>query len=139
MTREEIVKAITDNKTMPFIQPEQLANIVDFVIKNYQPSLPSNLDEAAHEFEDKAISDYDDIVVTEDGEERPVLKYNFTDAFKAGAEWMAGQGETIEGEVMKDINNNLCVTAKGFSGKEAKFGDKVVVQIRKKQWRKNNG
>ena len=39
------------------------------------PSLPSNLDEAAKEFEDKAMNDYDDIFVTEDGVERPVLKY----------------------------------------------------------------
>ena len=54
-------------------------------------SLPSDVAEAAHEFQDKALSDYDDICVTEDGEERPVLKYNFTDAFKAGAEWKAGQ------------------------------------------------
>ena len=47
MTREEIIEAISDDKMMPFIQTDQLANIVDFVIKNYKPSLPSNLDEAA--------------------------------------------------------------------------------------------
>lgn len=77
------------------------------------PHLPSNLDEAAEN----------------------IYKVPFgtrAEDFKAGAECMAGQGETIEGEVMKDIDNNLCVTAKGFSGKEAKFADKVVAQIRKK-------
>ncbi len=47
--REEIIQAISDDKMMPFIQPEQLAEIVDFVIKNYKPSLPSNLDEAAED------------------------------------------------------------------------------------------
>ena len=39
MTQEEIIQAISDDKTMPFIQPEQLAEIVDFVIKNYNPFL----------------------------------------------------------------------------------------------------
>ena len=36
MTREEIIQAISDDKMMPFIQPEQLAQIVEFVIKNYR-------------------------------------------------------------------------------------------------------
>ena len=76
------------------------------IISREQQSLPSNLDEAAHEFEDKALSDYDDICVTEDGEERPVLKYNFTDAFKAGAEWMAGQFQKIEGELVDWYETN---------------------------------
>ncbi len=47
MTREEIIQAISDDKMMPFIQPAQLAHIVEFVINNYRPSLPSNLDEVA--------------------------------------------------------------------------------------------
>lgn len=53
MTKKEIIEAIIEtifeDKTMPFIRSEQLAKIVDFVIKNYNPSLPSNLDEAAEE------------------------------------------------------------------------------------------
>ena len=56
MTREEIIQAISDDKMMPFIQPEQLAGIVDFVIKNYKPSLSSNLDEAAEEYGRKEYS-----------------------------------------------------------------------------------
>ena len=47
MTKEEILEAIQDDKMMPYIQPDQLAQIVEFVIKNYRPSLPSSLDEAA--------------------------------------------------------------------------------------------
>ena len=57
MTQEEIIQAISDDKTMPFIQPEQLAEIVDFVIKNYNPFLDTlpeqpveGLEEAAHNF-----------------------------------------------------------------------------------------
>ena len=82
------------------------------------PSLPSNLDEAADRF----------AIIYDQGTCDGIAQ----DCFKAGAEWMAGQGETIDGEVVKDINNNLAITAKGFSGKEAVFGDKVIVQIRKK-------
>lgn len=38
MTKEEIIQAILDDEMMPFIQPDQLANIVNFVINNYNPS-----------------------------------------------------------------------------------------------------
>lgn len=51
MTKEEIIEALQDDKMMPFIQPDHLAQIVDFVIKNYHPSLPPNLDGAADEWE----------------------------------------------------------------------------------------
>ena len=94
-----------------------------------QPSLPTNLDEAANEKVDELIAD---MKINGDMIYLPTARVLMIALARFGAEWMAGQGETIEGEVMKDINNNLCVTAKGFSGKEAKFGDKVVVQIRKK-------
>lgn len=88
-----------------------------------KPSLPSNLDEAAED--SWAIYEY---------RESPKGLYStcYIDGFKAGAEWVSGQGETIEGEVVKDINNNLVVKAKGLSMKDVKFGDKVIVQIRKK-------
>lgn len=107
-------------------------DFIDMVSKE-QPSLPSNLDEAAEEYYDEM---WDKL-----GGKAMVVNYEhdiwypssvIETVFKAGAEWMAGQGETIDGEVVKDINNNLAITAKGFSGKEAVFGDKVIVQIRKK-------
>jgi hypothetical protein len=41
MTREEIIEVISEDKMIPFIQSEQLAGIVDFVIKNYKPFLPT--------------------------------------------------------------------------------------------------
>ena len=80
MTKEEIVQAIADDKIMPFIQPEQLASIVDFVIKNHEPSLPSNLDEAAIDIVNDAIDSNDTTIVKYDG----LLRY----LVKAGAEWM---------------------------------------------------
>ena len=42
MKREEIIQAIAEDKMMPFIQPEQLAQIVDFVIENYQQPMPNS-------------------------------------------------------------------------------------------------
>ena len=54
--------------------------------------------------------------------------------FKAGAKWMAEQGISCEGEIVKDISNKLAVTAKlPELERIGKFGDKVIVQIRKKQ------
>lgn len=68
----------------------------------------------------------------EDGsEERELFPQTFIRGFIAGAEWMAGQGETVEGEIVKDISNRLAVTAKGLNGSGFNFGDKVIVQIRK--------
>ena len=88
-----------------------------------QPSLPSNLDEAAED--SWAVYEY---------RESPRGLYStcYVDGFKAGAEWMAGQGET---------RDDITVTG-DFDGKahifpipSSKFnpGDKVIVQIRKKQ------
>lgn len=128
MTREEVIKIL---QNIYFEAPE-IKEAMQIAIEALSgSSLPSNLDDAAHEFEDKALSGYDDICVTENGEERPVLKYNFTDAFKAGAEWMAGQGASyntevgwIDGPTVLDWPDDIL---DGF-----KMGDKVIVQIRKK-------
>ena len=115
MTKEEIIQAITDDKMMPFIQSEQLAGIVDFVIKNYKPSLPSNLDEAANNC--------------------TYCEHAYTrESFKEGAEWMAGQGvtkETVIGMATEEISIN--VSRQTLDKLDLCPGDKVVVQIRKKQ------
>ena len=82
-------------------------------------------DEAAEEY-----ADYNSQRWHEDGD----VYYDHSkimDAFKAGAEWMAEQGEILEGEVVKDINNRLGVSAKGLSRAKTKFGDRVIVQIMK--------
>lgn len=123
MTKEEIIEAISEDKMMPFIQPEQLSEIVDFVIKSYQPSLPSNMDEAAEEHSRQAFNG--------------LLVVDNIDAFKAGAEWMAGQGFTMgatfrifDGEKpfvnFNDLKGSIEQSMKLF-----KSGDEVIVQIRK--------
>lgn len=65
------------------------------------PSLPSNLDEAAEEYGRKeyshAIHFWDEGLSKNKPE---VMKKDFVDSFKAGAEWMAGQFQKIEGELV---------------------------------------
>lgn len=100
-----------------------------------QPSLPSNLDEAAERAYPIDISGYS--VECRVGAIPEPLDYHERErkAFKAGAEWMAGQGwheeAVIKGSydvVWLNYNVELPIDlAKYF-----KPGDKVVVQIRKK-------
>ena len=64
------------------------------------------------------------------------LAYGYGD-FKqlviAGAKWEMEQGVIGEGEIVKDISNKLAVTAKiPELSADFKFGEKVIVQIRKK-------
>ena len=87
-------------------------------LQQEQPSLPSDLDEAAEEYSRKKA-----------------VKYygNTFYAFKAGAEWMAGQGETHETEIVSRINaRGLLPAVTCLVDNSYKEGDKVVVQIRKK-------
>lgn len=91
-----------------------------------RPSLPSNLDEAAEEWckrNNKGIALCAD--------KKSYYLAEGVDAFKAGAEWMAGQGSSyntevgwIDGPTVLDWPDNIL---DGF-----KVGDKVVVQIRKR-------
>lgn len=129
MTRAEAIQTLQANaKLLHFEHPHLgIKEAIEVVIEALsRTSLPSGLDEAAEQY-----ADYNSRRWHEDGD----VYYDHSkilEAFKAGAEWMTRRGETIEGEVMKDIKNNLVVIAKGFSGKNAVFGDKVTVQIRKK-------
>ena len=127
MNKEEIVEAISDDKMMPFIQTDHLANIVDFVIKNYHPSLPSNLDEAAKKIAHGVCKQLPN------GTEKDSIVYYAILAAKVGAEWMAGQGVTKEaviGMATEEISIN--VSQKTLNELDLCPGDKVVVQIRKK-------
>lgn len=60
-----------------------------------QPSLPSNLDEAAEAHRRKVYS----------GD--PEMSQFVREVFKAGAEWMAGQGITFEGKASRRYENGL--------------------------------
>lgn len=93
------------------------------------PSLPANLDEAAEKYSENILVNNED------------LQDAIEDAFKEGAKWMAGQGETKQGFVTKDdfiqftdntyidLDPKLELTP-AFALKDAK---EVVIQVRKKQ------
>ena len=94
--------------------------------------LPSNVDEAAESA--SAVEFY----------VSPQWRKAGENLFKAGAEWMAGQGVTIEKNVgqIEGIINNHTIYHNGFevseidapilNSKEIGYGDKVIVQVRKK-------
>jgi hypothetical protein len=124
---DNIVRAIS-------LEYDDILSIVGS-LQQEQPSLPSNLDEAAHNHAANNGGRWltDDVGIK-------CFAFNpqeVKDAFKAGAEWMAGQGVKADFEVCK-LANRAWLTAID----EKKFaqdvfdnfaaGDKVVVQIRKK-------
>lgn len=91
-----------------------------------QPSLPFNLDEAAQK-----VEDYYDV-----GEEHGYLychRGDIKDAFKAGAEWMAEQGYAFETTMQEDDLNELVPTCPDMHNHGYSCGDKVIIQIRKKE------
>lgn len=110
-----------------------LRSVLESAIKFLEPSLPSDLDEAAEEYAYRGIPDIMKSTFKPLADE--VAKY-----FKAGAEWMAGQGETVEG-VFKagdpgypDIRMGEQYSIEHILRKPGGIepGDEVVVQIRKK-------
>ena len=88
--------------------------------------LPSNLDETA----EKAYKEYD-VKTAVKPKEHPV-GFLFFDGFKVGAEWMAGQGVSMQGKVgiygvdVESITKEL--REAGFN-----LGEEIILQIRKKQ------
>ena len=98
-----------------------------------EPSLPSDIDEAAWEYFVKTYG-IDNIAISED----------IKRAVKFGAEWLAGQGVTVKKKIGKidDGINQIPTYCNGFeiteldvsflNSKECGYGDEVIVQIRKK-------
>lgn len=99
------------------------------------PSTPSNLDEAAEKY---AFTNWED----NDYHEVPFDPIGYTEkVFKAGAEWMAGQGITEVSRLYKDPNppheGLFFGVLPFFSTIEMALnyqeGEEVIVNIRKKQ------
>lgn len=88
-------------------------------------SLPSNLDEAAEKYTNDSLNNLG-----------AILRVNVSNAFKVGAEWMAGQGGTIECAIdwydgpIPDCSEEQLFSA--IEKAELEVGDKVIIQIRKK-------
>jgi len=129
MTKEEIkqicriydgLRAERDAATIAYNSEDTFWEHVLVTYNLSQPSFPSNLDEAAENR------------VTENGRfEITSFEKMRIDDIMFGAEWMARQGETVEGEVVSTSTDGWeCVR---LYKKLHSVDDKVIVQIRKKQ------
>lgn len=87
-------------------------------VRGREPEKPNDLEEAAEKHLDTMFGR---------GKHQPFYK----DLFIAGAKWQKEQMlmEAAEGEVVKDINNKLVVTAKNVNLDGFKFGEKVRIII----------
>jgi hypothetical protein len=129
MDKEE-AKEYLDNyrKMYAELAPESFLEALDIMLN--EPSLPSNLDEAVNGV--MPIS-YGSLEVDCYGGSEPVYsREQMVEMFKAGAEWMAGQGASfntkvgwIDGPTVLDWPDDIL--------DKFKMGDEVIVQIRKKQ------
>ena len=130
--RPHFIKSFSIDGIKEFFFVVQFVDGTEAMFDNISP-LPSNLDEAARYYEEHRGPAADS-----DNEE-------CRKAFKAGAEWMAGQGETGRKTIGKidDGINQIPTYCNGFeiteldvpflNSKECGYGDEVIVQIRKKQ------
>lgn len=107
MTREEARLILQENaQLLHFEHPHLgLREAIGVAIKALsQPSLPSDLDEAAEEYvKTTAVKVWGKIDPQKDLEgymARANYGTGLLDGFKAGAEWMAGKYEKIEGELV---------------------------------------
>lgn len=82
-------------------------------------SLPSNLDEAAFNYAE--LCKYEG-----------VDKLLCVEHFKAGVEWLAGQGETLNSLIWRDEDDKLFIDAFVDENK-FKMAENVTIQIRKKE------
>ena len=123
MTKEDVIEIL--ERFVLGAKPCSQIEIIDACASAYrmlkeQPSLPSNLDEAAKEY----MRNY---IPFDQCDSRDIIR-----TFKAGAEWMAGQGVTKEaviGMATEEISIN--VSQETLDELELCPGDNVVVQIRK--------
>ena len=137
MTKEDVIEIL--ERFVIGAKPCSQREIVDACASAYRmlkehPSLPSNLDEAAEDSSLKYSIKLEECGITASD------SVHYRTGFKAGAEWMAEQGVTLEGHVCKDEY----ATEAPFYYVETENSDdflplidnlidnKVVVQIRKK-------
>lgn len=131
----EIIFDVSELGDIPYdTEDEQCAmNIARRRIDELFPTLPDNLDEAAEEYRDTEVctgSDY----IDDDGDSL-YRSFALKEAFKEGAEWMAGQGVTVNGSI-EEISDGVYKTIDIFAQELDDVwtdGDcEVIIQIRKK-------
>ena len=129
MTREQIINqyiSVYEGHAMEKEELEIMLNgFADDIVNNLQPSLPDNLDEAAEEY-----LKYHKL---ETASIRKLSMYRSL-AFKAGAEWMAGKGYTVDGIVIcdKELTRGYKDIVMSIPD-ELKVDDEVTIQIRKRE------
>lgn len=121
--RPHIIQSFSIDGIKEFFFEVQFEDGTETMLNNIAP-LPSSLDEAA----EKATEKY---VYNEGGPFPHTTGVSFLNGFKAGAEWMAGQEKTVKGYVSIRGKRSLIVVLDRLE--KFKFGDEVIVQIRKKQ------
>ena len=102
-----------DNKTIDMSYAPQDMTAIEYIRNDF---VQSGLDEAAEKYSENILANNED------------LQDAIEDAFKAGSEWMAGQGYVKEGIARPDD----CEIWVNMTNTDIKDGDEVIVQIRKK-------
>ena len=134
MTLEEARLTLQENfGLLSFQYPGRITEALKVAIEALsQPSLPSGLDEAANKFGFKETHERlreGEITRKNEG----MFRWQIEKAFKAGAEWMAGKYEKIEGELVDwystSDGKDYCCGVKTIDSFEAPEG----FYIRKKQ------
>lgn len=128
MTKEEMAKAYAEGfEDKKYGEIAYTAFLCGFTAK-CESSLPSDIDEAARKY------GFEEYRRRCEGGEYGTSE----EAFKAGAEWMAGQGVSVDGKVIMDFSepydiiNRRLIAKLGDALLEVEPGE-VIVQIRKKQ------
>lgn len=147
MTKEEIkqicqiydnLRVERDAATIAYNSDDAFWEHVLVTYKLSQPSLPSNLDEAALKAYPKMsrLSE-PHRVISADNKTHYLGDANEENrvAFKAGAKWMAEQGEIQEHFVIghTEASHGIPVIVTFPDPKTFEIGDNVIVQIRKKE------
>ena len=129
------------SKTARIAELHFIDRLID-TLQREQPSLPSNIDEAAGKYANKEFPDEPSCGQWGTGDYEPPVDMEYPreiakDAFKAGAEWMAGQGysqeETVEDKCL-EVGYGVLPGISPIINLPDSFkpGEKVIVQIRKK-------
>lgn len=136
MTKEEARLTLQENfGLLSFEYPGRISEAIKIAIEVLsQPSLPSDIDEAA---EKKARDIFESLEKHDIGEEKNRVLFGLLELEALalifshfGAEWMTAQWETIDGEITTTSDNGWEIIR--IPKKLYPLGTKVTVQIRKK-------
>jgi len=131
MTQIEIFKQKFDKmiNNIPASVDSGAGYVIDEVYKildSLENKLPKGLEEAAIDYAEYARKQSKDYAISAIAD----YDHGCIDGFKAGAEWMAEHGETIDGEILTTSDygwETIRIPEKLYP-----LGTKVTIQIRKK-------